>query len=125
MRQRYHEPVQHLVVERRRRALLADRGGHRQCGRDHDVGGAQRDGDASGESGADGVAHRTGQRRDLHRAGDEITVSANASDSDGTIAKVDFFAGPTLIAALTPPARTASTGQTSVPARTADRGGHG
>lgn len=34
---------------------------------------------------------------DEYSVGDQITISANASDSDGTITKVDFYAGATYI----------------------------
>ena len=37
----------------------------------------------------------------VYQAGDNIAISVNASDSDGTIAKVDFYQGTTLLATVT------------------------
>ena len=42
----------------------------------------------------------------VYQAGDNIALSVNASDSDGSIAKVDFYSGTTLISTVT----TGSTG---------------
>lgn len=37
----------------------------------------------------------------VYQAGDNIAISVNASDSDGSIAKVDFYQGTTLLATVT------------------------
>ena len=43
---------------------------------------------------ADGEHHFTRKRRDI-RCPANITINANASDSDGTVSKVEFFNGAT------------------------------
>src|SRR5205814_1573513 len=39
----------------------------------------------------------------IFAAGSNISLSADASDSDGTISKVEFFAGATLVGTVTTP----------------------
>ncbi len=59
-----------------------------------------RGGDDRRQSAADGVDHEPGGRRDVHGPA-TMTIGASAIDSDGTIAKVDFYRGSTLIASDT------------------------
>ena len=67
-----------------RRRERGRRGGRQQRGLDQREPAAQR------------RADRPRDWRDLYRAG-HMTVSADASDTDGTIARVDFYQGATLI----------------------------
>ena len=54
-----------------------------------------------------------------------VTVSADASDSDGTIAKVDFFAGSTLIGTDTTSPHSISWSNVLAGTHLADRRGDG
>ena len=96
------------------------REGHlQQQRRQRDVGHGLRNGIGGGEPTADGDADVAGQRRDVYRAS-KRDAECNGQRSDGTISRVEFYNGTTLL--NTDTAAPYSFAWSSVPAGTYSRG---
>ena len=89
------QPVRLQLDRRGGRDVCHQGGGDGRPRGGDDVGDGEHHG--RGQPGADGVVDSSGGRGQLHRRRPSIALAATAADSDGTVAKVDFYAGATLV----------------------------
>ena len=92
----HDELLQRDADERGGRHISVDGRGDRQRRRHRDVVARQRDGQLGDESGPHGVAHGPAAGATF-TAPASVAITASASDADGTVSRVDFYQGSTLL----------------------------